>query len=51
MSKKFKKFLVRFFKCIVKYVLPVILAWIEGDSHALQDGLTNLLSIISEFAF
>lgn len=47
----FKKYLVRFFKIFAKYVLPVILAWIEGDSHALQEGLSNLLSVISPFAF
>lgn len=29
------------FRVIVKYVLPAVLGWLEGDSHAVQDLISS----------
>lgn len=36
---------VKYIKLFVKYVIPVILGWLEGDSHAIADALSNLLTL------
>lgn len=39
MSKKFKKILIN----VLKIVLPALIGWLEGDSHAIADAISNLL--------
>lgn len=33
-------------KAILKILLPALLGWLEGDSHAVTDGVLNLLSFL-----
>lgn len=37
MEKKFV--IVKAVKFVCKYVLPIVIGWLEGDSHAIQDML------------
>lgn len=30
-------------RVVVKYVLPAILGWLEGDSHVIQDSVITFL--------
>ena len=41
-----KAIVIKVVKLFIKYVVPVILGWLEGDSHALQDLLTSLLDLV-----
>lgn len=41
MSKKFKKILVK----VIKYLIPIVIGWIEGDTHTVADGLSNLFTL------
>lgn len=40
-----KKKTFKIIKLVLKYLIPVVLGWIEGDSHAVADGVSSLLSI------
>ena len=40
-KKKFIKYLKLFFK----YFIPIVLGWLEGDSHAIADAISNLLLV------
>lgn len=40
-----KKKTLNLIKLIVKYFLPAVLGWIEGDSHAIADALANVLNL------
>lgn len=40
-----KKKNLNLIKVIVKYLLPAVLGWIEGDSHAIADALANVLNL------
>lgn len=42
MTKKVKKIL----KLVVKYLIPAVLGWIEGDSHAVADSLSSFINLI-----
>ena len=42
MTKKFKKIL----KVILKYLLPALLGWLEGDSHAVADSLSTFIDVL-----
>ena len=46
MEKIKKTLVIKFIKLFVKYVVPVILGWLEGDSHALQDLLISLFDLV-----
>ena len=46
MEKIKKTIIIKVVKLILKYVVPVVLGWIEGDSHALQDLVTSLLDLV-----
>lgn len=35
---------VKCIKFVVKYVIPIIIGWLEGNSHAVADSLSNLLN-------
>ena len=35
-------FIVDVVKLILKYVLPIVCAYVEGDSHVIQDMINNL---------
>lgn len=39
MSKKFKKIFIT----VLKFFLPALVGWLEGDSHAIADAISNLL--------
>ena len=41
MTKKVKKIL----KVILKYLIPAILGWIEGDSHAVVDSVSAFINL------
>lgn len=41
-----KKKTVKWIKLILKYLLPAILGWVEGDSHAIADSLSAVFSLI-----
>ena len=38
-TKKIKKWLL----WGVRYLLPILLGWLEGDTHTIADGVTALL--------
>ena len=40
-----KKKTLSLIKIILKYVLPVILGWLEGDTHAVADALDSIIQI------
>lgn len=42
MTKKVKKIL----KLVIKYLIPAVLGWIEGDSHAVVDSLGAFINLI-----
>ena len=37
-----KSKIVLVLKFFARYVIPVVLGWLEGDSHVLSDTLTSL---------
>lgn len=37
---------IKFIKLILKYLLPAVLGWVEGDSHAIADAIASLITII-----
>lgn len=39
MSKKVKKLIIS----ILKIVLPAVVGWLEGDTHAIADAISNLI--------
>lgn len=41
-----KKKTIKWIKLILKYLLPAVLGWLEGDSHAVADAITALMSVI-----
>ena len=41
-----KAIVIKVVKLFIKYVVPVVLGWLEGDSHALQDLLISLLDLV-----
>lgn len=40
-----KKKTIKWIKLILKYLLPAILGWIEGDSHAVADAVVAFLQV------
>lgn len=40
-----KKFFVSVIKFVVKYVVPLVLGWIEGDTKVISDAVSNFISI------
>ena len=38
--------IVRVLKAIVKYVIPAVLGWLEGNAHTVEDALLALLDTI-----
>lgn len=40
-----KKKTIKWIKLILKYLLPAILGWIEGDSHAVADAVAAFLQV------
>lgn len=34
-----KNYFIPVLKVIVKYVLPIVIGWLEGDSHFIQDNV------------
>ena len=46
MDKIVKNYLVVGIRFVVKYVIPLVLGWLEGDTHTIQDFVLNLSSVI-----
>lgn len=42
MTKKVKKWI----KIVLKYVIPVVLGWLEGDSHAVASALSEFVGVL-----
>lgn len=40
-----KKKIIKFLKLLLKYLLPVVVGWLEGDTHTVADALSNLLTL------
>lgn len=40
-----KKKTLNLIKLVIRYLLPAVLGWIEGDSHAIADALVNVLNL------
>ena len=46
-SSLFKKKTVKsVLKFVLKYIIPILTGWIEGDSHVLSDALKSLVDIL-----
>lgn len=41
-----KKKTIKWIKLVLKYLIPVVLGWLEGDSHAVADALSNVLTTL-----
>lgn len=41
-----KKKTIKWIKLILKYLIPVVLGWLEGDSHAVATALSDFVSLI-----
>lgn len=37
-----KLFVIKLVKIVIKYILPVIIGYLEGDTHVIQDNLVSL---------
>lgn len=46
MEKIKKALVIRALKMFVKYVLPVLLGWLEGDSHTIEQLVKQLLDLL-----
>lgn len=42
---KTKKF-IKWIKLILKFLIPVVVGWLEGDTHTVADGLSSLLTAL-----
>lgn len=40
-----KKKTVRFIVTVLRYLLPAIIGWIEGDTKAISDAVMGILSL------
>ena len=40
---KFKK-VIKWIKLVLKFLIPIVVGWIEGDTHAIADGISSLLT-------
>ncbi len=46
LSKLFKKKTVKtVLKFVLKYIIPILTGWLEGDSHVLSDALKSLVDV------
>lgn len=41
-----KKNVINVIKLLVKYLLPAVLGWLEGDSHAVADSVSALVNLL-----
>ena len=42
-NMKFKK-VIKWIKLVLKFLIPIVVGWIEGDTHAIADGISSLLT-------
>ena len=40
-----KKKTLKWIKLVLKYLIPVVLGWLEGDSHAIASAVGDLLTM------
>ena len=38
------KKIIKWIKLILKFLIPIVVGWIEGDTHAIADGISGLLT-------
>lgn len=41
-----KKKTIKWIKFVLKYFIPIVIGWIEGDSHAVSDAVSSFISVI-----
>lgn len=41
-----KKKTIKWIKLVLKYLIPIVLGWIEGDSRAFSDAVLSFISVI-----
>ncbi len=41
-----KKKTIKWIKLVLKYLIPVVLGWLEGDSHAVANGITEFIALL-----
>lgn len=41
-----KKKTLKWIKLILRYLIPVVLGWLEGDSHAVASAVSEFVSIL-----
>lgn len=46
MKKSSRKILVLVVN-VLRYLLPLVLGWLEGDTHAMQQALVNLCTLLT----
>lgn len=34
---------IKWIKLFLKFFIPIVVGWIEGDTHAIADGISSLL--------
>lgn len=44
-SKFMKKKVIKKVLKVISYLIPAIIGWIEGDSHAIVDSLSAIISL------
>lgn len=40
-----KKKTIRLIIKILRYLLPAVIGWLEGDSHAIADSIVSIISL------
>lgn len=40
-----KKKTINLIKTILRYAIPAVIGWFEGDTHAVTDGIMSIVSI------
>lgn len=41
-----KKVIKKWISWIIKYLLPVVIGWLEGDTHVISDGLAAIVATL-----
>jgi mannitol-specific phosphotransferase system IIBC component len=41
-----KKVIKKWVTWIIKYLLPVVIGWLEGDTHVISDGLAAIVATL-----
>lgn len=41
-----KKVIKKWITWVIKYLLPVVIGWLEGDTHVISDGLAAIVATL-----